>query len=337
MKKLFLLATILLGLTSQAQDGIPVYLDYLSDNYYLLHPSMAGAANCGKLRLTARQQWFDADEAPNLQTLSFNTALGEESRSGIGAILFNDRNGYTSQTGAYLSYAYHLPLSYDYGALNRLSFGINVGLVQNRLDERTFDLTDFDPVIGGILQSDSYFNADIGLSYFYENFYAHGTVKNLLFQNRDIFTEEFESPNQRRYIATIGYLFNFEGQFSKWGLEPSLLYHYVDRTEESFVDINLKGYYDLNEDTQLWGALSYRRSQDGAEFVDGGQINDQQLQLFSPILGVKYKQFIFGYTYSQQIGDIQFEGSGGFHQLTLGINFLCREERWHCDCPAVNN
>jgi hypothetical protein len=40
-----------------AQEGIAVYSDYLSDNYYLIHP-MAGAANCKKIRLTARKQWF---------------------------------------------------------------------------------------------------------------------------------------------------------------------------------------------------------------------------------------------------------------------------------------
>jgi hypothetical protein len=37
-----------------SQEGIAVYSDYLSDNYYLIHPSMAGAANCAKIRLTAR-------------------------------------------------------------------------------------------------------------------------------------------------------------------------------------------------------------------------------------------------------------------------------------------
>jgi hypothetical protein len=36
-----------------SQEGIAVYSDYLSDNYYLIHPSMAGA-NCAKIRLTAR-------------------------------------------------------------------------------------------------------------------------------------------------------------------------------------------------------------------------------------------------------------------------------------------
>jgi hypothetical protein len=60
-----------------AQEGIAVYSDYLSDNYYLIHPSMAGAANCAKIRLTARKQWFGQD-APELQTISFNGRVSEK-------------------------------------------------------------------------------------------------------------------------------------------------------------------------------------------------------------------------------------------------------------------
>ena len=31
-----------------AQEGLPIYSDYLTDNYYLLYPSMAGVSNCGR-------------------------------------------------------------------------------------------------------------------------------------------------------------------------------------------------------------------------------------------------------------------------------------------------
>ena len=52
---------------------------------------MAGAANCGKIRLTGRQQWFGQEDAPALQTVSFNTALDQDGISGFGMILFNDK------------------------------------------------------------------------------------------------------------------------------------------------------------------------------------------------------------------------------------------------------
>ena len=78
----------------EAQEVIPTYSDYLMDNLYLLYPSMAGASNYNQIRLTARQQWFDVDNAPNLQTLSVNGRLGD--KIGLGSIFFRDENGYFS-------------------------------------------------------------------------------------------------------------------------------------------------------------------------------------------------------------------------------------------------
>ena len=45
---------------NKAQEGIPIYFDYLTENYYLVHPSMAGVNLVGgKIRTTVRKQWFD--------------------------------------------------------------------------------------------------------------------------------------------------------------------------------------------------------------------------------------------------------------------------------------
>ena len=38
---------------------------------------MAGAANCAKVRITGRQQWFGDDDAPNLLTASINGRIGD--------------------------------------------------------------------------------------------------------------------------------------------------------------------------------------------------------------------------------------------------------------------
>ena len=121
-KRSYLLLLLLLTQLSFSQEGVPVYSDYLTDNYFLLHPSMAGAANCAKLRLTARQQWFGQQDAPAFQTLSFNGRLGE--RDGAGIILLNDKNGYHSQKGLQLAYAHHIMFSRDDIDLNQLSFGV---------------------------------------------------------------------------------------------------------------------------------------------------------------------------------------------------------------------
>ena len=332
-KIILLLAILFSGLQHlQSQEGIPIYLDYLTDNYYLLHPSMAGAANCSKIRVTARQQWFGQENAPGLATASYNGRVGESS-SGIGAIAYTDQNGFHSQSGAYLTYAYHLLFSRSELDLNMLSFGISGGAIQYKLDERTFLDDGFDPIIAGIEQSATNFNVDFGFSYFLYNFYAHATVKNVLENDGINFNEQGLSfRNLRTYIGTIGQVFNSSG--GEWSYEPSVLFLHRDATKESSFDVNFKAYKKVDFGT-IWGGLSYRRSLDGAEFLDGSGVSSQKLQYITPLLGVDKDNFTFAYTYSYQSNSVVFT-DGGFHQITVGYKFGCKKERYHCDCPAIN-
>ncbi len=326
----FFIALFLVSSYSFSQEGIAVYSDYLSDNYYLIHPSMAGAANCDKIRLTARKQWFDQTDAPALQTLSYNGRVGE--RSGVGVILFNDKNGYHSQKGMKLTYAHHLMFSRDEIDLNQLSFGISADFFQSELDETEFlQSGDFDPIINGtIVQKDAYFNLDIGASYNYLDFYVHGTVKNAIETRREIYTE-YESDNLRKYLLSAGYVF---GDRDRILWEPSILFQMVDKTKEKSIDINMKAYKNFDFG-KLWGALSYRRSFDGAEYLSGSGISSQKLQYITPIIGVNFDKFMFAYTYSHLSGPVNFD-TGGFHQITLGIDLFCKKERYECNCPAIN-
>jgi len=315
-----------------AQEGLPVYSDYLTDNYYLIHPSMAGVANCAKVRLTARKQWFGVDNAPSLQTLSINSGIGDSS-VGIGGIVFNDANGYHSQVGGYASFAYHLLFSRNTIDLNMLSFGISAGFIQYKLDETEFLSDGFDPIIEGIEQSATNFNIDFGFSYHLIDFYAHATVKNILNNEGINFNEQGLSyDNLRTYLLSVGNTFSKYG--SDWSYEPSVMFMYRDATAESSIDINGKVYKQMDFG-RLWGGLSYRRSLDGAEFLDGSGVNSQKLQYFTPFIGVDYNNFVFAYTYSYQANSVVFN-NGGFHQITLGYNFNCRREKYECNCPAVN-
>jgi type IX secretion system PorP/SprF family membrane protein len=320
-KKKYLFIFLLLSQLCLSQEGVSVYSDYLSDNYFLIHPSMAGAANCAKVRLTARQQWFGQENAPALQTLSFNGRVGE--RSGAGIIIFNDKNGYHSQRGAKVAYAHHLMFSRNELDLNQLSFGISAGLVQSVVDETSFNTND--PLISGLVLKDSYFNVDIGASYNFLDFYTHLTVKNVLATKRQLYSD-IESDNLRKVLFSAGYVF---GNTKSIQIEPSTLFQYVDQTKEKIIDLNIKAYKELELGT-LWGGLSYRRSIE----KPNTQAN-QRLQYITPIVGMNYKQFIFAYTYSHLIGNIKFD-QGGFHQITLGINIFCKRERYDCACPAIN-
>ncbi|MEB8328784.1 type IX secretion system membrane protein PorP/SprF [Flavobacteriaceae bacterium KMM 6897] len=329
MKQLLfaLIASFAISTPAMAQEGIPVYFDYLADNYYLVYPSMAGISDGAKIRLTARKQWFNVEEAPSLQTFNANFRVGEN--SGLGGILFNDSNGYHSQTGFKGTYAHHLKLGGDERFLNQLSFGASIGVILSSLDESEFRSIIPDPVITGVKNTAAYFNVDFGFSYNFLEFYAHTAVLNALGSGRDLYTAN-EFDNLRRYLFSVGYVFGK----SEIQLEPSILFQMTDFTKEKTIDINAKVYKSVPFGT-IWGGLSYRRSFDGAQFQTNGSFGEQRLQLVTPIVGANIGQFLVSYNYSYQMGDIRFD-NGGFHQITLGYDFGQTEKRYDCKCPAVN-
>ncbi len=311
-----------------SQEGLPIYTDYLTDNYYLIHPSMAGAANCAKVRLTGRQQWFGHEDAPKLLTMSVNGRIGE-SASALGAILYADSNGYHAQNGMYLTYAHHIMFSRSELDLSMLSFGLSAGFLQYKLDQTAFPQDGYDPIISGGIENEVNFNLDFGFSYQFLDFYTHGTIKNVL-NNSGVNNDIEVTSNLRRYLLSVGYVFNGN---TGWSYEPSVMFQYREGTRESGLDVNAKVYKDFDFG-KIWGGLSYRTSFDSAE-GDPTTINAERLQQITPILGINYKQLMFAYNYSYQSNSVVFD-NGGFHQFTLGYNFKCRPKRYKCNCPAIN-
>ncbi len=324
MKK-FVFLSLLVSLISsyhiKAQEGIPTYHDYLSDNLYLLHPAMAGASSCAKIRLTGRMQWFDVVDNPMLQTFSFHTHLGEEGQNGIGTIIFNDRNGYHSQKGIQVAYAHHI--NFGNGAdLNKLSFGIAGTLVQNQLDETSFDPNRVDPIISGIVQSEMYYNIDVGLSYHYNGFFFNATLKNVLLASRDLYTD-FEPVNLRNLVGSMGvYLGN-----RNFHVEPSVLVQYKEFAQQLITDGNLKFYFDLSSSNMVYFGLSYRSDWEP-------DANLSYYKSLTPIIGGKIRNFTIAYTYTYDMNPTPISNSG-FHQITLGYNFNCRKQLVRLGCPEI--
>lgn len=314
----FLLA--LIGFRGSGQESFPIYTDYLSDNVYLVHPAAAGIGNCGKIRFTYRKQWIEAKEAPSLQTLSFHTRITE--KMALGAIAFNEENGFHAQRGFLGTYAYHLNLGRS-DALNQLSFGLSLMYSQNSIDQSSFNPQIPDPSISGINESTGYFNADISFGYHFLDGFSYLTVKNAFLTERGLVENQFETNNLRRYLFTLGY---YWGREKSVQLEPSLMFQLVEYTGEFLTDVNLKAYKDINSKTTLWAALSYRMN------FDSG--SSESFKQVSPILGLNYKRLMISYTYSSQLGELTYD-QGGHHQFTLGFDVLCTPPR-ATGCPNLN-
>lgn len=316
--RICLFFAVFITFKNHAQETLPIYTDYLSDNVFLVHPSAAGIGNSSKLRLTARQQWFDVPNAPSLQTMSFHTKFGEYSNAGYGFVLFNDKNGFHSQQGLQGTYAYHLPMS-DGRIFEQLSFGLAFTFVQNQSDQRTFT---GDPTVAAIVESTSYYNADFSVAYHRGGLSSYFTVKNLFLTAKNNLNVQ-EPLDLKNYILSVGYYF---GQERFVQLEPSLMIQLKEGTGERVADFNIKAYKTLSK-TQLWAALSYRKNFDENSVDNASYI--------SPIIGVNYKNFMFSYVYTRQLNDILFAESG-FHQISLGFNLWTRKPR-AAACPNINS
>lgn len=299
-----------------AQGTLPIYSDYLSDNVYLVHPSAAGIGNTGKLRFTARQQWAGIKDAPTLQTISFHNRFGY--KGALGFILFNDSNGYHSQKGVQGTYAYHLDINRG-SYFNQISFGLSFTAVQNQVDQTQFL---GDPTVVQVIQSNGYFNADFSVAYHKSGLSSYFTVKNLFLSAKNNLNNNLEPLDLRNYIFSLGYYF---GRDKTIQLEPSMMVQLRESTGERIVDFNLKAYKDFN-DTQLWAALSYRKS------FDVNPIED--LVYITPIIGVNYNKWMFSYTYTRQNNDILLSDSG-FHQVSVGVNLFTKKPR-AAACPNIN-
>lgn len=151
-------------------------------------------------------------------------------------------------------------------------------------------------IFHGGLGNASYFNVDFGVSYHIGEVFTHLTVKNALGSERNLYTAA-EFDNLRRYLVSLGLV--IDG--NEWQYEPSVMFQLSEFTKEKSIDVNAKVYRDVSFG-KIFGGLSYRRSFDGAQYIDNGEVKSQKLNLVSPILELIIRIFFCLYLYKPRRG-----------------------------------
>ena len=300
-----------------AQLQTPTYSDYLMDNYYLMHPAMAGAHFQGiKARATYRSQWQQIENAPSLQTFNVHSRLNE--KSGIGAIFHRDSNGYHKRFGALLTYAHHINFFRAKSEINQLSFGISVGVLSDTHDQSSFSPSSLtDPIVNGFETNATGFHIDGGFSYNILGFYAHLTGKNLLFQGHDK-ADKLVLKNPRALIFNAGYFIPFSSRLS---IEPSVLVYDIQYTSSLGYDINLKSHHSFDR-FYSWFGLSYRANVSAITYSkESRKMFSQRHKQFTVMAGLRSGVFSFSYAYTTSLEKFQLATFGG-HQITLGIDIF---------------
>ena len=120
MKKIILYITICLFATNIFAQQIPLYSQYLENNY-ILNPAVAGSEkNYSPLRLSIHKQWIGIQESPSTQYVTLHHRLVNDIM-GIGGMIFHDNFGPIRMIGVQSTYSYHLIVNNDL----RVSVGMN--------------------------------------------------------------------------------------------------------------------------------------------------------------------------------------------------------------------
>jgi type IX secretion system PorP/SprF family membrane protein len=311
--KLVVLLAIVQIQPIDAQFQLPVYTDYLTDNYFLVHPATAGAQLEGvKIRMTQRSQWQGVSNAPSLQTVNAHGRIGL--KSGLGTVFYNDKNGFQKQMGASVTYAHHINLILGNREIHQLSFGLSAGVLNSTHDQTQFASYLGDPLVEGTTVKSNGFHMDLGLTYIRYQLYTHLTLKNLIFKGQNI-TDNISLDKGKKWIVNAGYFFAFNQNTT---LEPSMMIQLVEYADLPSIDLNLKSHHPINNLKLSFGA-SYRfGTQPNASVFSKENLNQTHKQL-TGLTSLQFKRFSISYTYTHSFEDVQIAPFNG-HQLTLGFD-----------------
>ncbi len=137
------------------------------------NPASVGADKVTAVNLAYRQQWLGIDQAPNVQHVSFETALFDKQRNGLGFFILNENVHISRRTQLVGQYAFHI---LPEGA-HRLSLGLYAGLISQGLDFTDTKISSFDDLtLYDNKQTQSHFDAGAG---FYYSFISDFTIVKL--------------------------------------------------------------------------------------------------------------------------------------------------------------
>ncbi len=317
-KFLYLIFTLACIVPNSYAQQVPLYSQYTM-NGFLLNPAVAGSEGYTAINLTAREQWLGLKNTPKTHAISGQTRLLKNSyiskkssirknspmgsrsgKVGLGAYVFNDKNGPIDRTGIQLSYAYHIRMK-----RSQLSFGISGMAYQFSVDESKIRFQYEDDFWQNAKKSIFIPDANFGVYYSDPKIFA-GISMSQLFQSALKLGEKgYAEYKMKRYYHLIGgYDIVVNDYFS---IEPSILI----KSSGNLIwqaDFNTK--FIFNE--EYWGGLSYRTG--GALIFMGG---------------VRVDKFFFGYAFDYTLSSIM-KHSYGSHEFMVAVRFgdTARRYRW---------
>lgn len=153
------------------------YTQYMY-NTMSINPAYAGSREVLSVVGLYRTQWVGLDGAPETQTISIHSPVGNSEKLGLGLSIVNDNIGPTRETNFDVDISYSFDTSYE----GKFSFGLKVG--GHLLDVNYNELQQYNP--GDILLQeniDNKFSPNVGVGLYYrhtDKWYVGLSAPNLL-------------------------------------------------------------------------------------------------------------------------------------------------------------
>ena len=265
-------------------------------NGLALNPAYAGSHESLSMTALFREQWTGLDGAPATQTLSVHSPIKNQ-KMGLGLLLLHDKIGVTEQTGAFGSYAYHLPFTNG----GKLAMGIQGGFTY--FDARFSKVSASDPTFanGDVIEWQP--NVGGGVYYYTQRFYTGFSVPQLIESTFDKDNKDSDSRLLRHYFLTAGYVLDLNENLK---LKPNALVKYVKGAP---IEVDLNANLLIKE--IVWVGFSWR-SFDSVDAILQLQINNR-LQL--------------GYAYDFSTSNDIRRVNSGSHEFMLNFRIATTRDR----------
>ena len=303
--------------------------EYLSENFYRIHPAMAGV-NLNGIRIDfgTRQQWFNTVNRPSTQMLTLE--YKSSAKTTLGFLAMTDVNGYHSHYKYNFTYCFRIYFNDEFWNTRRsfptkndniqeLSFGLNAGFSGMNLDISSWKNPKTDPLLTQNLNRKQFTSFDAGVAYVSTRLSVQFSIHNIVLtynKENDIQQTYYNTKSNKIFVGSIQYeIYTDKG----WNFEPSILLQHEEKTNDSAMDLNFK-IYRLIKDGRLWLGGSYRQNKISIPLNDGIKMVNQKYEHFTPIMGLNFKKMKFSYQYTTILGEVGFVNSG-IHFIGIGVQF----------------
>lgn len=212
-------------------------------NGLAINPAYAGSHETFSATALLREQWSGLEGAPSTQTFSIHSPVRNQ-RMGLGLLILHDKIGVTNQTGAYVSYAYKIPIV----AGGTLSMGIQGGFTNFNAEFSRVSVTDPTFNAGDIVEWQP--NVGGGLYYSTKRFYAGLSAPQLIETTFDHNNPDSDSKLVRHYFITAGYVWDLNENLK---LKPSTL---IKQVKGAPVEVDVNASLLIKE--MIWVGFSWR-------------------------------------------------------------------------------